>query len=206
MKNILLRTAILCGIIIVWYSIWYFGGINTLRSQQWYFMREFLSTAYKLIWMVVPAILLFGIKGQKNYFKYSSWWTSIFIISILLIILAKVFYKDYFSTPQDTLALTYFYVIVVNSFCEEFTFRWVLLSELKKKYEPSTALLLQAFFFMIIHIPFYLFIKDGISSVIISLIVVFWIGWFLGYVQDRTQSLIYPILFHTLWNSVILFL
>jgi membrane protease YdiL (CAAX protease family) len=207
MPAVLKKALIICCIIISGYTLWYFGGVNDLWMKQWYFMREFLSSSYKIIWMLIPTAVLLERYIPKRYLTHSTWWTYAFIITAIILILGKKYLSTFLGTWNSiALPLTYFYVIIVNSFVEEFTFRWVFLTAFRKHYTSTYSILLQAWLFALIHIPLYLYMSGLGVNFFLSLMMLFCIGWFLGYVQNKTDSLIYPILFHTLWNSIILFI
>jgi len=109
---------------------------------------------------------------------------------------AVKFVKIAQSTPIS-LTFALLSVLVAAPFLEEFLFRGVLQTYLKKKMGPQAAILLSAFFFALFH-----FAEGqglGNVSLIISLLI---LGTFLGFLYERQGSLWAPIGLHMAFNGV----
>lgn len=82
-----------------------------------------------------------------------------------------------------------FMAVVLAPFLEELFFRSFLQGMLKKYCGSSAAIFGTALFFGAFHMNFY------------SLVPLFVIGIFLGYIYDRTQSYAAPVVLHMCWNG-----
>lgn len=193
---------LLCGNIIRYYR---WG--NDFRVDQPYRGREILSSSYKFIVYFLPAVCIFW-----SYHKQSRVVRRIPLrgrgaigLAIAMIWAKNMLYWSTWTNPNNTL-LTVVYVLLINSTIEEYVFRWLLFSSLQKGFPTLQANVIQAMFFWLIHIPFYCSIWKSWFSLL------WWICWVIclwlrrGWVKRDTWSLFYPILLHSIWNGILLFL
>jgi sodium transport system permease protein len=91
--------------------------------------------------------------------------------------------------------LSYFLAFaVVPAVCEEVAFRGYVLHGLHQRFPPRRAILLSSFFFALYHMNVFLFVPAFILGVVLGLLTV------------RSRSLLPAVLFHLLYNSVLIVL
>jgi len=200
-KTVLLILIILLGNILRYFFWW-----NLFRIQQWYRWRELLSSVYKIVFYLLPAIILLNSKvtqkrkAQRHTFR----WRWALSLLVMLSTYHRISY-EYLGVISKNALLTYGYVLIVNSVVEEYVFRWLLYTHLRKSLLNLQANMVQACWFWIIHLPFF------ISTWMSWFNLIWWILWVMGlwfrrgYVKKETWSLFYPILLHSIWNGVLLF-
>lgn len=196
----------LITIILFGNALWYFYGGYNFRSHQSYWMRELLSSSYKIVVYLLPALLLLWSlrKQSRKIHRHDFWWPFTILFTIFLLI-AKTQFTQYHSQSPTATLLTYGYVLIINSMVEEYVFRWILLSKFSQSFSFRTANILQAWCFGLVHLPFYVRMGRSWISLIIGL---WWVTllWFRRwYVKKETKWLFYPALLHSVWNGVLIF-
>ena len=87
--------------------------------------------------------------------------------------------------------------MIVTPLIEEFAFRGVIYSGLRKKYGIVISLLLQASIYALIHIRYI----DVMELQKILILFILGIAW--GYVYERTRNIFYCVVMHGLFNVLI---
>ncbi len=78
------------------------------------------------------------------------------------------------------------------AFCEEVTFRGFILTGLQRRFRPRTAVVISSFLFALFHLN------------VFQLLPTFFLGLVLAYLTTRCGSILPSILFHLLYNTLIL--
>lgn len=195
----------LITIITFWNALWFFYGGHTFRSEQSYWMRELLSSCYKIVVYLLPALILFWSfhKQSWNIHRHNFWWPLTILFSIILFVAKTQFISQ--TSIEILIQYTYLHVLIVNSMVEEYVFRGILFTKFSKSFSFLTANILQACCFGLIHLPFYVRMGRSVVSLIIAL---WWAAllWFRRwYVKKQTNGLFYPALLHSVWNGVLIF-
>jgi sodium transport system permease protein len=102
------------------------------------------------------------------------------------------------SLPQDDSGsgIRWWQALIVFAFlpavCEELTFRGFILTGLQRRFRPRTAVLLSSFLFSLMHMN------------VFSVLPTFLLGVVLAYLTTRCGSILPSMLFHILYNSLLL--
>lgn len=201
-KALLLTIILLCGNV-----LWYYRWGNDFRVDQSYRGREILSSSYKVTVYLVPAVWIF-----RSYRKQS--WTihrksrrgrGAIGLATAMIWVKSMLYWFTWINPNNAL-LTVMYVLIINSVIEEYVFRWLLFSSLQKDFSSLKANLIQTVLFWIVHLPFYISMGRSWFSLVWAILWVMCLWFWRGYIKKDTWSLFYPVLFHSIWNGILVFL
>lgn len=200
------KAILLTLIILLWNVLRYYHGGNDFRSSQSYWMRELLSSSYKIVVYLLPALLIFRAYRHQSWKVKRSRFRGRWALSLIIVMMwGKRIMHWYTGLNPNVTLLTFIYVLVVNSVVEEWVFRWVVFTALQKKLTPLQANMVQSILFWIVHLPFYSSMGRSWFSLLL------WIGWVMclwfrrWYVKKDTWSLFYPILYHSIWNGVLIF-
>ncbi|WP_420911378.1 CPBP family intramembrane glutamic endopeptidase [Kandleria vitulina] len=83
----------------------------------------------------------------------------------------------------------------IVSLGEEYTYRTLILDVLKQKYKVWISIAISALLFsFILHIN---------EDILINLLIRFPIGLILGYISNKTNTIMYSIILHTIYNLMI---
>ncbi len=82
--------------------------------------------------------------------------------------------------------------MAATAVCEELTFRGFILTGLQRRFRPRTAVLLSSFLFSLLQMNVFQFVPTFILGVV------------LGYLTTRCGSILPSILFHLLYNTLLL--
>jgi len=121
-----------------------------------------------------------------------------FILLFLNLILNYVSKGYFFDFSIDV--GSYISAVIFAPIIEEFVFRGFILEKLKGSLHFFYANLITALLFLLIHFPGWLIWGDGIS--IESSVSIFFVGFIWGYLYKKTNSLLSPILAHSLNNLI----
>jgi len=165
-----------------------------------------LSTFYKILLLFPIALVLlkrcsWGSIGFKKPEKPINWVIPFIIGVPLIAILSRIYI---YNQSINAIELTYpfFLAVLIAPITEEIFFRGFLLERFSKKLSEEIAIVIVALLFMIVHIPK---LAIGVYDPV-NMIFVFVLGYLYGVSYLFGGSLIYPIVFHALWNlSVSLF-
>ena len=94
-------------------------------------------------------------------------------------------------------ALEIFTIVILAPCIEEFLFRGVIQTYLRKKYRSIRAIIYSSFIFSIIHFS----VGQGSYNILI-LISIFILGLYLGFIYEKTRSLISSITLHVTFNLI----
>ncbi|BDU51533.1 CPBP family intramembrane glutamic endopeptidase [Haliovirga abyssi] len=116
------------------------------------------------------------------------------VLSEIMGIVINIFKIDISSLDKINNILGSFsgliYVILLAPILEEIIFRGIILRSLKKSFKFSTSIYISSFFFALYHMNFIKFIP------------IFILGYFLGYIYKKTNSLGVVIYFHMIYNLI----
>ncbi|EGJ27055.1 CPBP family intramembrane glutamic endopeptidase [Streptococcus porcinus] len=179
-----------------------------------FYCKEFLNTSYDsshfsktfLPFMTLLALLVlfFGIKNKKHVILSTTNQPSyiFFILAFLPILGLSIlsFAKNFSLTSHFLILLV---DVTLIGIAEEGMFRGLLLGSLEKKFSPVKAIILSSIFFSLLHL---LNILGGVtfSDVLNQMLSTFIMGLFLGCIYIDTKNIIFPIIFHSLWDYLIL--
>ncbi len=179
-----------------------------------FYCKHFLNTAYDsshfsetfLPFMALLAlfVLFFGIKNKKQVLLSTANQPSYisFILAFLPILgLSILSFAKSFSLTSHFLILIADVTLI--GIAEEGMFRGLLLGALEKKFSPVQAIILSSSLFSLLHL---LNILGGVtfSDVLNQMLSTFIMGLFLGCIYVDTKNIIFPIIFHSLWDYLIL--
>ncbi len=99
--------------------------------------------------------------------------------------------------------LGYLGVILFFPIAEELFFRSYLQGNLQKRYKPGVAILISALLFSLVHTNLVAFAIDGYSLMHPRVVVAFAGGLISGYLYYLSKSVSPSILFHILWNFMV---
>ena len=174
-----------------------------------------LSREYLFNGMLVFTTLIFAIldlRGFLKIFRFSFHLEPVLLIIIIAPLLALcVNYganflnhligkevQDYYISYQENTSNVYLYglifVALMPGFIEEFLFRGILFNHLLKLTSPKSTIMVSSILFSFIHFSLF------------SLLWLFPIGLFLGYLRFRYRTIWYSIFFHSLYNASIFLL
>jgi len=169
--------------------------------------REYLFNGMLVFTVLVFAIL--DIRGFLQLFRITFHYRPILLIIFIAPVLALCVnyaanflnnlagYKseDYYISYQNNTSNVYLYGIIFISlmpgFIEEFLFRGILFNHLLRLTSPKSTILVSSILFSFIHFS------------IFSLLWLFPIGLFLGYLRFRFRTIWYSIFFHVSYNASI---
>ena len=101
------------------------------------------------------------------------------------------------STSAATLVITIIMIIITAPFIEEFLFRGCLQNWLRQKLGTTQAILLTSFIFAMMH-----FSPSQKLSNIPLLVSLFTFSLYLGFLYEKTRSLLAPIILHMTFNGI----
>ncbi len=119
----------------------------------------------------------------------------IFTITFLLVF--SIIYGLLFLNKFDSLSMMIIIILhySIVSLGEEYTYRTLILDVLKQKYKVWISIAISALLFsFILHIN---------EDILINLLIRFPIGLILGYISNKTNTIIYSIILHTIYNLMI---
>lgn len=154
--------------------------------------------------ILTVAVLIYGIRNRKDLVirtenrKGYFWFLLLFIpVSVLGIFsAAKVF------DPHLSFLIVLFDCLLIGV-AEEGMYRGILMGALLKKTKPVIAILISSVMFSLLHLLNLLGGLDS-SEVVNQMIFTFIMGLFLGSVYFYTKNILFPILFHSIWDYIIL--
>ncbi len=119
----------------------------------------------------------------------------IFTITFLLVF--SIIYGLLFLNKFDSLSMMIMIILhySIVSLGEEYTYRTLILDVLKQKYKVWISIAISALLFsFILHIN---------EDILINLLIRFPIGLILGYISNKTNTIMYSIILHTIYNLMI---
>lgn len=119
----------------------------------------------------------------------------IFTITFLLVF--SIIYGLLFLNKFDSLFMMIIIILhySIVSLGEEYTYRTLILDVLKQKYKVWISIAISALLFsFILHIN---------EDILINLLIRFPIGLILGYISNKTNTIMYSIILHTIYNLMI---
>jgi membrane protease YdiL (CAAX protease family) len=119
----------------------------------------------------------------------------IFTITFLLVF--SIIYGLLFLNKFDSLSMMIIIILhySIVSLGEEYTYRTLILDVLKQKYKVWISIAISALLFsFILHIN---------EDILINLLIRFPIGLILGYISNKTNTIMYSIILHTIYNLMI---
>jgi len=119
----------------------------------------------------------------------------IFTITFLLVF--SIIYGLLFLNKFDSLSMMIIIILhySIVSLGEEYTYRTLILDVLKQKYKVWISIAISALLFsFILHIN---------EDILINLLIRFPIGLILGYISNKTNTIMYSIILHTIYNLII---
>lgn len=119
----------------------------------------------------------------------------IFTITFLLVF--SIIYGLLFLNKFDSLSMMSIIILhySIVSLGEEYTYRTLILDVLKQKYKVWISIAISALLFsFILHIN---------EDILINLLIRFPIGLILGYISNKTNTIMYSIILHTIYNLMI---
>ncbi|SEJ28934.1 hypothetical protein SAMN05216514_12019 [Kandleria vitulina] len=119
----------------------------------------------------------------------------IFTITFLLVF--SIIYGLLFLNKFDSLSMMIIIILhySIVSLGEEYTYRTLILDVLKQKYKVWISITISALLFsFILHIN---------EDILINLLIRFPIGLILGYISNKTNTIMYSIILHTIYNLMI---
>lgn len=119
----------------------------------------------------------------------------IFTITFLLVF--SIIYGLLFLNKFDSLSMMIIIILHYStvSLGEEYTYRTLILDVLKQKYKVWISIAISALLFsFILHIN---------EDILINLLIRFPIGLILGYISNKTNTIMYSIILHTIYNLMI---
>ncbi len=177
-----------------------------------------------LVW-VLPSIVLIKIFEKHMYINLKSMFINkfklktfiLFLIPIILYLLFPIVtginfrsqLRTFESTNQlfETLKNMSLFSFVQPAVPEEMVFRaWylnALIGLLKGKQKTIYALIISNILFGTIHLPYYIFANHyGFITCCTSFLGVFIVGCLFGLIFLKTKSILVPIFFHWLWDTI----
>lgn len=176
--------------------------------------NQFLNTPYNstefsrkfLPFMILLAVLVLyhGIKNKKELTLYSERKPS-YVFSALLFIPVVGFglYSIVRGFSPDLVFLILIIDTALIGIAEEVMYRGILLGAMAKKMNPLIAILLSSILFCTLHL---LNVIGGlsVSELIGQLGSTFVMGVFLGAMYLDTRNILFPIIFHSSWDYILL--
>ena len=179
--------------------------IDEQNNHIW--VREIFSCIYKL-WLLLPALLLFPQQRfQSIDWRWSRFWCVVLWSALMLGLWWKLFVQLFFPSVISEYIYTYIFVLIVNSIVEEYVFRWMIVEYCRVLWwDEIQSVLISSVLFALAHIPMYIlfFHRSGIL-LIGSLLWIFFFGLAMSYIKKRTDSLLSPIVFHSIHNGILIF-
>jgi membrane protease YdiL (CAAX protease family) len=193
--------------------------ISSLKLQNYPIFKEYSSLLFLLIIIIqnlifISAILIFkkqdklieclGI-NRFNILKSAKYIISGFLFYFSITFLITYFnlnipgfgeqqdYLQYFGKDKYSIIISVISVAIVAPIIEELFFRGFIFNSLQKVYSQNTTNLIASLIFACIHLQF---------NVIIPLFI---LGYIIGYIRIKTNSVIPCIIFHIINNSLALF-
>lgn len=166
-------------------------------------------------WLVMTALSIWTsnkfkdeiIELYKVKFESFKVYLELFIVGVVTVFFLKFYFSLFDIFKIETVAYTdnivkynwpiwtaFFLTAICPGILEELVFRGVIYTRLKAMLGRNEALLIQAACFSVLHLMPLIFISH------------FVMGLFLGWVRERTNSLILCMILHTLWNAHIVYL
>jgi uncharacterized protein len=166
-------------------------------------------TFMKLALWVVPALVLIRLSGRRirTVFAFGRWRSALLwgggvglVLGASAVLPALLRHQPLLST---SVSWAFVNAVVVAPIVEELTFRGAVLGGLSKRYRFAVANTLTALFFLGAHLPGWYF-QGQLWSLLVTpvggALSIFVIGWLLGFVMYRSQSLLGSTLAHMLNN------
>ena len=156
---------------------------------------EASSLIYHLIILSLPLYLLIKKLDRLGLVKGKTR-VGIYFCAILLIfaLISKYLWR---LSLTGNLWYNILVGVILASISEEILHRGYLQPKLQVRFGSTQGLLLTALLFTLIHIPKYMFTNLFTP---INLIQVFILGVLFGFTKDESNSTIYPIIAHGIWN------
>ena len=128
-----------------------------------------------------------------------------YIVEILVSLLLTPTYQEQIAVKflknslQDpiTLFIACFSILIMAPFFEELLFRGFLLSYLRRKMHPLTAIVISSLIFALFH-----YSPSQSTENIVLITTLFTFGCYLGFIYEKTRSLFSSIVLHVTFNSV----
>lgn len=165
-------------------------------------------------WIVLTGVTVFFAAGAKdsvlNMFSLKMLKPRLVLSIIFVAIVCFWFLNFYFSLfdliQMGKLRVTsnffkhgwpvwsvYFFSALMPGLIEEIAFRGIIYSKLKEIFSTKEALFIQAACFSVLHLVPVIFISHLVM------------GLFLGWVRERTNSLVLSVAFHISWNALVIY-
>lgn len=176
--------------------------------------KHFLNTPYDssnfskkfLPFMILLSLLVlyYGLKN-KDELTLSKSKSPSYLLSALVFVPVAAF-GVYSIVKSFSLNLAFFILIIDTALigiAEEGMFRGIVLGGLVRKIHPVLAILISSLFFSLLHI---LNVLGGLpfSEVTNQMLSTFIMGVFLAAMYLDTKNIIFPIIFHSLWDYILL--
>lgn len=153
-----------------------------------------------LITLTLPTIIsLYLLPKSLSKFLIKNKNTSIkeIIFTITFLLVFSIIYGLLFLNKFDSLSMMIIIILhySIVSLGEEYTYRTLILDVLKQKYKVWISIAISALLFsFILHIN---------EDILINLLIRFPIGLILGYISNKTNTIMYSIILHTIYNLMI---
>lgn len=196
------------------YIVMYAFTVPFILLVKPYWIPDVISIVHKL---AVSAVFLYliskYIKNSKELFRIPK--PSIQIIALIIGLFTLFAINNYFLANYST---NYNYLdletttlslsilsITISSTAEEILYRGFIQSYTNQSLPPNTKTLSQGnlyatFFFILAHIGFYGVMDPIFATTSLLLVVIFSLS--VGYIRDKTGSLLWPIIIHILCNYI----
>ena len=199
---------------LVVYIILYAITVPFVLLTKPYLIPDVVSIIHKLSVIAIFLVLIIKyIKNRKALFKLPK--LSAQIVVLILVLFALFATNNYllsnYSTDYSyldlgttTLALSVF-AMTISSTAEEVMYRGFIQSYTNQALPPNPKIfslgnLYATFFFFLGHIGFYTVMDPLFATTGLLLVIVFSLS--VGYIRDKTGSLIWPIIIHILCNYI----
>jgi len=196
------------------YIIMYAFTVPFILLVKSYWIPDVISIVHKL---AISAVFLYliskYIKNSKELFRIPK--PSVKIVALALVLFSLFAINNYFlsnySTDYSFLDLEtstvslFILSMTMTSIAEEILYRGFIQSYTNQSLSPNTKTLSQgnlyaAFFFFLGHIGFYGIMDPIFATTGLLLVTIFSLS--VGYIRDKTGSLIWPIIIHILCNYI----
>lgn len=191
----------------------FFFGLSVITSFAYRIKETPIVELYYWGIFIITSFFV-GLKQKKSifkFFKFKPFDKSTFIKFILFSLVTVIFLKLYFWCfeflpikrelySEDYIKVgwpiwsQYVLVAVMPAIFEEFIFRGIIYTKLKELLGVKESLIIQAACFSVLHLYPTIFISH------------FVMGFYFGWIREKTNSLYLCIIAHFLWNAHVLYL
>ena len=203
-KSLFIYSAVLLSLTTLWY-MFVDTYLKTIRDN--IILLELIYIPGKILFMIVPAVLYLKITGCNDILGYlkmkynkikalkSGLLISLFFIAYI-ILLGFLFLK---VNINFNIGIYYLIAGIMVGFLEEIPFRGVIMQKLNEVNKFWTANFISSLIFVVFHFP--VWIMRGHSNIIlINSIFVLLISLIFGYIFKKKNSLLVPIIIHSIYD------